>query len=138
VSRAAASRTRDAARRRAVRVGGCLAGVLLLSGCSRPATDDRPPQGSLVNASRAELHDVAFVGHRGLLAPVVARLAPGDSVADTLAALPEDAVFVTFVADGMAHVSDDSALVHRPRTRAVRFVVGADLRARVAGLPGSP
>jgi hypothetical protein len=109
----------------------------LVPACAKRA-EDHPPRATLLNASGAELRDVAFIGDRGLIAPVVARVAPGDSIADTLGVMPMDAVFVTYVANGRAHVSDDSASVDRRLTRAVRFVVDSSLRARVTGVLSGP
>jgi hypothetical protein len=106
--------------------------LLLAAGCGARAA--RPPRATLVNASGVELTDVTFLGERGPLAPTIARIAPGDSAGDTLGVRGEDAVLVSFVADGGARVSVDSAYVERRGGYGVRFVVDSTLTARVAGV----
>ena len=118
--------------------------ALLAGGCSRrdaaPASRTQPraansPWAILVNGSRSVLGDVVLFGGRGALAPAVDRLAPGDSAEFTLDVRGEDAVFASFVADGRACVSVDSACVEPGGGYEVRFVVDSTLTARVAG-PG--
>jgi len=131
----AATRAPARAPGRAARRWGLAAVVLLVAGCG--ARDAGRPRATLVNASGAELHDVAFIGERGLLAPVIGRLAPADSASDTLGVRGEDAVFVSFVADGRACVSVDSAYVERRGAYELRFVVDSTLTVRVTGIrPG--
>ena len=107
------------------------AALLLAAGCAQHAA--APPRGVIVNRSAVELQDVSFIGSRGLLAPTVDRLAPGDSAADTLGVRSEDAVFVSFLAAGRARVSVDSAWVAGRGDYQVRFVVDSALTARAAG-----
>ena len=87
----------------------------------------------MVNESRFELGSVVLFGDRGPLAPAVDRLSPGDSAAFTLDVRGEAAVFVSFVADGRAGVSADSACVEDVGGYEVRFVVDSTLTARTAG-----
>ena len=118
--------------RRAVRRWGLVLLVLFAAGCGPRAA--RRPRAMLVNASGAELTDVTFLGGRGPLAPSIARIAPGDSAGDTLGVEAEDAVLVSFVADGHACVSVDSACVGRHGAYQARFVVDSTLTARSTGL----
>ena len=118
---------------RSRRAFAALAGVvvlLLAAGCGGRAVPR--PRATLVNASGAELTDVTFLGGRGPLAPPIARIAPGDSAGDTLGVQGEDAVLVSFVADGHACVSADSAALDRGGAYAVRFVVDSTLTVRVS------
>jgi hypothetical protein len=118
-----------------VRRWGFVLLVLLGAGCGPRAA--QRPRATLVNASGAELTDVTFLGGRGPLAPSIARIAPGDSAGDTLGVEAEDAVLVSFVADGHACVSVDSACVGRRGAYQARFVVDSTLTARSTGLrPG--
>ena len=128
-ARSAPARARVAAASRA-RAARCSRGRL--RGARGRAT---PPGATLVNASGAELTDVTFVGGRGPLAPSLARIAPATRRATRLGVQGEDAVFVSFVADGRACVSVDSAYVERRGGYEVRFVVDSTLTARVAGHP---
>ena len=118
--------------RRAAGRGGLVLLVLLAAGCGARAVPR--PRGTLVNASGAELTDVTFLGGRGPLAPSIARIAPGDSAGDTLGVEGEDAVLVSFVADGMARVSADSAFLARRGGYEVRFAVDSTLTARVVSV----
>lgn len=115
--------------------------VLLAAACGRRAEDStsgtppyarKAPWVVVVNDSRSALGDVLVVGGRGPLAPAVDRLAPGDSAGFALGVRGEDAVFVSFVAEGRACVSADSAYVEDVGGFEVRFTVDSTLTARVA------
>ncbi len=119
------------------------AGLLLLAaGCGRPAREPTArapaypgpaPRAGVVNESGSALGSVVVFGSHGPLAPAADRLAPGDSATFSLEVKGEDAVFVSFVAEGRAVVSADSAYVEGPGGYAVRFVVDSTLTARAAG-----
>ncbi len=117
--------------------------VLLVAGCGRPAGEGAPARAPaapppahavVVNESRATLGSVVLFAGRGPLAPTLERLAPGDSVAFALDLQGAEAVFMSFVAEGKAVVSADSA-VTGPGGRAVRFVVDSTLTARATTRP---